>query len=45
MSENALRYAHQTFNIERITDQFEALFDSLAGVEAEELEVESAQAI
>ncbi len=45
MGENALRYAQQTFNIERITDQFEALFDSLTGVEAEELEVESAQAI
>lgn len=45
MAQNALRYAQQTFNIERIADQFEALFESLTGIGTEELGVESAQAI
>ncbi len=46
MGENALRYAQQTFNIERITDQFEALFNSLTAADLEEeLEVGSAQAL
>lgn len=34
MGENALRYACETFDIERITDRFEALFESLVGVDA-----------
>jgi colanic acid biosynthesis glycosyl transferase WcaI len=36
LAENALHYARQTFNLERITDRFESLFESLLDVEAEE---------
>ena len=34
MGDNALRYARETFDIERITDRFEALFESLVCVDA-----------
>jgi glycosyltransferase involved in cell wall biosynthesis len=36
MAENALRYARQTFNLDRITDRFEALFKSLVAPSYEE---------
>jgi colanic acid biosynthesis glycosyl transferase WcaI len=46
MGENALRYARQTFNLDRIADRFEALFESLAISDvAEDLEDERTQAI
>ena len=38
LAENALRYARQTFNLERIADRFESLFDSLLDVDVEDEE-------
>lgn len=45
MGENALGYAKRTFDIEKITDRFEALFKALTGQADEEFEVECAQAV
>ena len=46
MAANARRYAEATFDLERITDRFESLFNSIvAQVPAEELEDEPAQAL